>query len=184
MKRPDAPAPAHSATPAPRISLVWAEAHGGVIGRDGVLPWHVPEDLAHFKAVTLGTPVIMGRRTWESLPERFRPLPGRENIVVTRDPAWAADGAERAGSIDEALAVAAASGSDRVSVIGGGDVFAAVIDDADIVELTEVDLVVEGDTFAPRLDTAIWRETDADPPSDWHTSTTGVRYRFRRLERA
>jgi dihydrofolate reductase len=184
MTAPDAAVPARSAAPAPRVSLVWAEAHGGVIGRDGGLPWHVPEDLAHFKAVTLGTPVIMGRRTWESLPERFRPLPGRENIVMTRDATWAADGAVRASSIDEALAVAAASGPDRVSVIGGGDVFAALIDDADIVELTEIDLVVDGDTFAPRLDTTVWNETSADPPSDWHTSTTGVRYRFRRLERA
>ncbi|WP_173922138.1 dihydrofolate reductase [Agromyces sp. Marseille-P2726] len=180
----DAAEPAPSAAPLPPVGLVWAEAHGGVIGRDGRLPWHVPEDLAHFKAVTLGTPVIMGRRTWESLPEQFRPLPGRDNIVVTRDPAWAADGAVRAGSIDEALAAAAASGPDRVSVIGGGELFAALIDDADVVELTEIDLTVDGDTFAPRLDPAAWREAAADPPSGWHTSTTGVRYRFRRLERA
>ena len=80
-----------------RLGLVWAQARGGVIGKDGGMPWHVPEDLAHFKAVTSGHPVIMGRRTWESFPARFRPLPGRRNIVVTASPSWAEPGAERAG---------------------------------------------------------------------------------------
>jgi dihydrofolate reductase len=87
------------------LGLVWAQAHAGVIGRNGGMPWHVPEDLAHFKAVTLGAAVVMGRRTWESFPERFRPLPGRRNIVLTRDASWSADGAERATSLDDALAL-------------------------------------------------------------------------------
>ena len=86
-----------------RLGLIWAEARGGVIGKDGAMPWHVPEDLAHFRAATMGDPVIMGRRTWESFPPRFRPLPGRRNIVVTRNDSWQDDGAERAVSLDQAL---------------------------------------------------------------------------------
>ena len=78
----------------PRIGLIWAQARGGVIGKDGAMPWHLPEDLAHFKRTTLGCPVIMGRKTWDSLPPKFRPLPGRRNIVVTRNTQWQADGAE------------------------------------------------------------------------------------------
>ena len=94
-------------TGAPKVGLIWAQAEGAVIGRDGGMPWHVPEDLAHFKALTLGSPVVMGRGTWDSLDPRWRPLPGRRNIVITRRSDWSADGAERAGSVDEALAVAA-----------------------------------------------------------------------------
>lgn len=156
-----------------RIGLVWAEAHGGVIGADGGMPWHVPEDLAHFKSVTMGTPVIMGRRTWESFPERFRPLPGRRNIVVTRNALWADEGAERAGSLDEALHLA---DDGRVWVIGGGALFAEAIARADLLEVTELDLVVDGDTHAPRRED--WTTADE---SAWHTSRTGIRYRFLRL---
>src|SRR5690349_14769702 len=90
-----------------RIGLIWAEAAGGVIGARGGMPWHVPEDLARFKTITMGSPVVMGRRTWESFPDRFRPLPGRRNIVVTRDDQWVAEGAERAASLGDALAAAA-----------------------------------------------------------------------------
>ena len=86
-----------------KISLVAAVARNGVIGRGGTIPWRLPEDMAHFRELTMGHPVIMGRRTWESLPDRFRPLPGRRNVVVTRNPDWHADGAERAGSLEEAL---------------------------------------------------------------------------------
>ncbi|GAA1787892.1 dihydrofolate reductase [Leucobacter iarius] len=88
------------------LGMIWAEARGGAIGRDGDMPWHLPEDLAHFKRTTLGDPVIMGRRTWESLPERFRPLPGRANIVVTRDPGFVAEGARVAASVESALDLA------------------------------------------------------------------------------
>ncbi|MFD4420504.1 dihydrofolate reductase [Agromyces sp. NPDC058484] len=174
--RPDAAPPPFG----PAIGLVWAEARGGVIGRDGGMPWHVPEDLAHFKAVTLEAPVIMGRRTWESLPPRSRPLPGRENIVVTRNEAWAAAGAVRAASVDEALALAADGFDDRVWVIGGAELFAAVIDRADRLEVTELDLAVDGDTYAPEVDGS-WRVASGDP--GWRTSRGGIRYRFRRLER-
>ncbi|MDR5701030.1 dihydrofolate reductase [Agromyces aerolatus] len=163
----------------PPIGLVWAEARGGVIGAGGGMPWHVPEDLAHFKAVTIGAPVIMGRKTWDSLPERFRPLPGRPNLVVTRQPGWAAEGARRAGSLDEALASAAA---DRVWVIGGGELFRLALPLADRIERTVLDLEVDGDAFAPPLDET-WHVVDADPAASWHTSRSGIRYRFERLAR-
>lgn len=157
-----------------RVGLVWAEARDGIIGAGGTMPWHVPEDLAHFKAVTLGSPVIMGRRTWESFPDRFRPLPGRRNIVVTRNAEWADAGAERAGSLDEALALAA--DAETVWVIGGGQVYREAIDRADVLEVTELDLRVDGDTRAP--DRADWQQAAADPAEGWHTSRTGIRYRF------
>lgn len=160
------------------LGLVWAQAHGGVIGRDGGMPWHVPEDLAHFKAVTLGSAVIMGRRTWESFPERFRPLPGRRNIVLTRDDAWESDGAERARSLDEALALA---GDDDVWVIGGGSLYAEAIGRADVIELTELGLAVPGDTLAPAID-GTWVEASRTPTDGWTVSRTGVPFRFRRLE--
>ena len=181
--------PADAATPPsgpairPRIGLVWAEARGGVIGRDGGMPWHLPEDLAHFKDLTLGAPVIMGRRTWESLTPRFRPLPGRANIVVTRNPEWAAEGAVRAESVDDALTRAGSGDPSWVWVIGGADLFAAVIGRADRLEVTELDLAVDGDTYAPAVGGS-WRIASADPATGWHTSRGGIRYRFLRLERA
>src|SRR4051794_41456904 len=97
------------------VAMVWAQAHGGVIGAEGGLPWHLPEDLALFRRLTMGSPVVMGRRTWESLPERFRPLPGRANVVLTSDPGWSAAGAHRAASVEEVLAE-----RDSFWVIGGG----------------------------------------------------------------
>ncbi|WP_395243452.1 dihydrofolate reductase [Agromyces sp. MMS24-K17] len=163
-----------------RVGLVWAEARDGVIGAAGGMPWHLPEDLAHFKQVTDGCPVVMGRRTWESLPPRFRPLPGRRNLVVTRQPDWAADGAERAASLDEALALAAEGrGPDGWTwVIGGAEVYRQAITLADRLEVTEIDLEVAGDAVAPSRDG--WRPTEA---GDWQTSRTGLCYRFLRLER-
>lgn len=171
-----------------RIGLIWAEANGGVIGAAGGMPWHVPEDLAHFKQATLGAPVIMGRKTWDSLPERFRPLPGRANLVVTRQADWAAEGAVRAGSLDEALALAASPGAPAgegpvdVWVIGGGELFAQAMPIADRLEVTELDLDVDGDAFAPSTGD-VWRADSVDPTapdgeSAWHTSRTGIRYRF------
>lgn len=167
---------------APRIGLIWAEAHGGVIGAAGGMPWHVPEDLAHFKRTTAGAPVVMGRRTWDSLPSRFRPLPGRANIVVTRQVDWAEEGAVRAGSVDEALALAASDADDLVWVIGGAELFARTVDAADRLVVTELDLDVDGDTFAPAR-TADWHVVAIDPPTGWHASRTGIRYRFRTYER-
>ncbi|MCK2027146.1 MULTISPECIES: dihydrofolate reductase [Microbacterium] len=155
------------------VGLIWAQAHGGVIGAEGGMPWHVPEDLAHFKEITHGAPVIMGRKTWDSLPERFRPLPGRDNLVVTRQQDWAADGASRAATVAEAV-----RGRDRVWIIGGAEIFRQVIGDADRLEVTEIDLDVDGDAFAPP--TTGWRLVDE---GEWQTSRTGVRYRFLGYER-
>lgn len=168
---------------APRIGLIWAEAEGGVIGRDGGMPWHVPEDLAHFKAATIGAPVIMGRKTWDSLSPRFRPLPGRRNIVVTRRHDWSADGAEVASSVDEALALAATDASEWVWVIGGAQLFEETIGRADRLEVTELDLAVDGDTFAPTPG-GEWHAGAVDPGSGWHTSSSGIRYRFLTYSRA
>ena len=155
------------------VGLIWAEARGGVIGAEGGMPWHVPEDLAHFKDVTLGAPVIMGRKTWDSLPERFRPLSGRENVVITRRQDWAADGARRAATVSEAVRA-----RDEVWVIGGAEIFSQVIGEADRLEVTEIDLDVAGDAFAP--DRTGWRLVSE---GDWETSRTGIRYRFLRYER-
>lgn len=164
---------------APPIGLIWAQAHDGVIGANGGMPWHVPEDLAHFKQLTLGSPVVMGRRTWESFPSRFRPLPGRRNIVVTRQEEWRDAGAERAGSLSAALALAAAGAPQRIWVIGGGELFLEAIDLADLLEVTELDLAVDGDTRAP--DRSTWHTVAADPVEGWHTSRSGIPYRFLRL---
>ncbi len=131
----------------PPISLIWAEAHDRVIGAAGGMPWHVPEDLAHFKELTAGGTVVMGRKTWDALDPRFRPLPGRRNIVVTRDPEWSAEGAEVAHSRRSLRAVV----SSPIWVIGGAELFAATIDRADRLEVTELDLDVEGDTWAPPI---------------------------------
>ncbi|MER5782124.1 dihydrofolate reductase [Streptomyces mobaraensis] len=164
----------------PSVGLIWAQARDGVIGAGNAIPWHLPEDLAHFKAVTLGHPVVMGRRTWDSLPPRFRPLPGRRNIVVTRDPDWAAEGAERAGSVAEALRRAAsgprdASAPAEVWVIGGGEIYRAALEHATALAVTEVDTAVDGDTYAPAVDGS-WTLTE---DTGWRSSASGLRYRMR-----
>lgn len=135
------------------ITLVLARADNGVIGRDNALSWHLPADLKHFKALTQGKPMIMGRRTFESLPGL---LPGRRHIVLTRDRNWTAPGAEVAHDLAGALGLA---GDDGVSVIGGAEIFALFLDWADRIELTEVHADVEGDATVPAPDPALWRET-------------------------
>ncbi len=165
------------------VALVWAQARGGVIGRDGTLPWNLPEDLAHFRELTRGCTVVMGRATWLSLPERFRPLPGRRNVVLSRDPHLVLDGAEVTASLDAALALAPApSGQDPdpaavVWVIGGAQVYAAAIELADRLAVTEIDLDVDGDVRAPVLDPS-WRVSRRDPERGWHAAADGTRYRF------
>jgi dihydrofolate reductase len=144
-----------------KVILVAAIARGDVIGTGETIPWHIPEDLAYFRDLTMGHAVVMGRRTWDSLPERFRPLPGRRNIVVTRNPTWAADGAERAGSLDDALALA--SDAADVFVIGGSEIFAAALPLADALVLTEVDLDVAGDVLFPDWDRAAFAELGRIP---------------------
>lgn len=133
------------------IVLVVARADNGVIGRDGALPWRLPADLKRFKALTMGKPMVMGRRTFDSLPGL---LPGRRHIVLTRDPAWRAEGAETAGSADEALALADA---DEVMVIGGAEIYALFLPVATRIELTEVHVETVGDTRLPPIGSA-WRE--------------------------
>ncbi|MEZ0449247.1 dihydrofolate reductase [Cellulomonas sp. ICMP 17802] len=164
------------------LALIWAQTPTGIIGRDGTLPWHVPEDMAHFRELTRGHPVLMGRATWESLPPRFRPLPGRDNIVLTRSPELVAPGALVAHGIDEALRLA---GDRETWVIGGGAVYAALLPRADRVEVTVVSLDVGGDTRAPALDRATWRRSAVDPDHGWHVSSAGgTRYRFETYLRA
>jgi dihydrofolate reductase len=157
------------------LGLIWAQARGGVIGHDGRLPWRLPEDSAHFREVTTGHPVLMGRATWDSLPDRFRPLPGRENLVLTRSRGWSAPGAVVVASVADA--VRALAGRDAW-VIGGAQVYAELIDRADRLEVTEIDLDVPGDTLAPPVDPARWTVSAADPGPGWHDSRTGLRYRF------
>jgi len=134
----------------PSLSLIAAVARNGAIGKDNTLLWREPEDQKHFRRVTMGCPVIMGRKTWDSLPARFRPLPGRRNVVVTRDAAWRAEGAEAVASIDAALALLA--GTDKAFVIGGAEIYALAMPLADELVLTEIDADLEGETFFPNWD--------------------------------
>ena len=157
------------------IGMVWARSTTGVIGADGGMPWHVPEDLAHFKQLTLGAPVVMGRRTWESLPPRFRPLEGRRNIVVSRRSDFVADGAEVAASAADALRLVEAEPVTWIT--GGATLYGELLPQADRLEVTEINLTVEGDTHAPQVDDS-WRLAGADPDTGWHTSRTGLQYRF------
>ena len=160
------------------VNLIWAQAADGVIGNQGSLPWRIPEDMARFRELTSGSTVVMGRLTWESLPARFRPLPGRRNVVVTRDRGYDAPGAVVAGSIEQAL-----QGADTdVWVAGGAAVYAATLPIAHRLLITDVDGEWRGDTYAPAYD-ADWREVARDPGAGWHTSTSGPRYRFRELRR-
>ncbi|QZY53370.1 dihydrofolate reductase [Leucobacter tenebrionis] len=190
--------------------MIWAEARGadgrGAIGRDGGMPWRLPEDLAHFKSTTWGAPVIMGRRTWESLPERFRPLPGRENLVVTRDSGYAAEGATVVASLEEAVArtagvvrgeyeahlqrLAEDSGAScqdpgawparAAWIIGGGRLYRAAMPIADELVVTRIELdVPDADTFAPGIGPE-WELVDPGAP---RVSKTGLGYRFERWVR-
>lgn len=132
-----------------KIGLIWAQARGGVIGRGGVMPWHLPEDLAHFKRVTLNHPVIMGRKTWDSIPPRFRPLPGRRNIVVTRQGDLNQIGLEPASSLREALQLC--ENAEQVWIIGGAQIYAQALPLADELVVTEIDADIDGDAFAPAI---------------------------------
>ena len=140
----------------PIISLVVAVAKNRAIGKDGHLLCHLPEDMRHFREVTLGKPVIMGRKTWESLPEAFRPLPGRHNIVVSRNAAYQAEGATVATSLEEALAQA--GNADQVSIIGGADIFRLALPIADILDMTEIEADFDADTFFPEFQLEDWQE--------------------------
>ena len=155
-----------------KVSLVAAVARGGVIGRDGTIPWRIQEDMVRFRELTLGHPVVMGRRTWDSLPNRFRPLPGRRNVVVTRNPAWHAEGAERASSLADAIQLL--DDAPLVFVIGGAQLYAAALPLADELLLTEVDAEVEGDTFFPSWDRSEFEEVWREP----HVSADSTQFAF------
>lgn len=170
----------------PRLCLIVAMAHGRVIGRDNQLPWRLPQDLAHFRAVTMGAPVLMGRKTWQSLPERFRPLPGRTNVVLTRQPGWSAGspGVLVAGSVEAALAAVAGLQPvpERIFVIGGAELYAQALPQADELVITEIDATFDGDAWFPawRADefVEVSREKhQASPPNDFEFSF--VRYERR-----
>ncbi len=138
-----------------KIGLIWAQARNRVIGKNGVMPWHLPEDLAHFKRVTLNHPVIMGRKTWDSIPPKFRPLPGRTNIVVTRQADWHEKGAQCSSSLREALQQC--ENSNQVWVIGGAQIYAQALPLADELVVTEIDAAFDGDAHAPAIGPD-WRE--------------------------
>ncbi|MGH3581956.1 MAG: dihydrofolate reductase [Mycobacterium sp.] len=152
------------------MRLIWAQSTSGVIGRDNGIPWRLPEDQARFKELTMGQPVIMGRLTWESLPAKVRPLPGRRNVVVTRDASYAPDGAEVISALPADL---------DGWVIGGAQLYALALPSADRLEVTEIDVDVDGDAFAPVLD-----DTWTVDRGEWLTSSSGLRYRFCSYHRA
>lgn len=197
--------PQHPASPRARVGLIWAQTTSGVIGADGGMPWHLPEDLRHFARTTAGSPVVMGRRTWDSLPEAFRPLPGRRNVVITGTP-HAAEGARQAGaevasSLPHALAIAEThltappseltaehqpgSAQDQrpdsagtIWIMGGGAIYAEAVSSgaADFACVTTIDSPAQGDTYAPSLPAPEW--TCDTPDAEWKRSSTGLRYRI------
>jgi dihydrofolate reductase len=158
------------------LVLIAAVAKNGVIGKNNALPWHLPEDMKHFKALTTGHAVIMGRKTWESLPERFRPLPGRLNIVLTRNSSYQADGATVVNSLDEAVKVGAGK---TAFIIGGAELYAHALSQAQRLELTEIDAAFEGDAYFPAFDRSQWREVKRESGR----TEAGLGYAFVTYER-
>lgn len=159
------------------IALIVAASENGVIGAGGTLPWHIPEDLRRFKALTLGKPCIMGRKTWQSLPRK--PLQGRTNIVVSRDPGFRAEGARLVIDFESAVRLAAQENPREIAVIGGENIFAAALPYASRIYSTEISGSIAGDAFMPRYDRSQWRETRRDGP---HQSGS-LRYSFVTLEK-
>lgn len=155
-----------------KVTLVAAVAENGVIGREGGLPWRLSTDMRRFKATTMAKPVVMGRKTWESFPKR--PLPGRRNIVITRDRGYEAEGAEIAGGLEEALALARAERAAEVCVIGGGEIYAQALPFADRLDITHVLANIDGDTRFPAIDPRIWRvvSEEAFPAGDKDSHAT------------
>ncbi|WP_426763760.1 dihydrofolate reductase [Pseudarthrobacter sp. 1G09] len=169
------------------VGLVWAQTQNGVIGKDGDMPWHLPEDLRHFTRLTTGHPVIMGRKTWLSFPEKYRPLPGRTNIVITRQKSWAdtpeAEGAVVVPSLDDALLESQfVDGGDTVWILGGGEIFRQSTELANVAVVTTIDVEADGDTYAPELG-ASWEASSSLPPDGWLTGANGTRYRFTKWSR-
>ncbi|MCB5274494.1 Dihydrofolate reductase [Arthrobacter sp. SO5] len=170
------------------LGLVWAQTSTGVIGQAGAMPWHLPEDMQHFSRLTTGHPVIMGRKTWESFPAKYRPLPGRTNIVITHQETWggtpAAEGAIAVKSLDDALLESQfAPGHEMVWIVGGGEIFAQSMELADVAVITTIDAATEGDTFAPELGYD-WTAGASLPAGGWLTADSGTRYRITLWRRA
>ena len=168
--------------PQPLVGMIWAQTVDGVIGRDGGMPWHLPEDLAHFKNTTAGHPVIMGRRTWESFPAAFRPLPGRTNIVVSSSDTLAAEispaGAVVVRSLEQALDTARHSpGGEQIWIVGGAQLYEAAAPLADAAVVTVIDISTEGDTNAPHLGPD-WTFAALSPAEGWNTAANGTSYRI------
>lgn len=159
------------------ITLIAAVARNGVIGSANALPWHLPEDLKHFRQLTTGHAVVMGRKTWESLPAKFRPLPGRLNIVVTRNAGYVAPGATVVTSLEAARKVGA--GGTALFVIGGAELYAHALPLAERLELTEIDAEFAGDAYFPAVDRSQWREVARETG----VGADGLRYAFVRYER-
>ena len=159
----------------PRVAIIAAVARNGVIGGGNTIPWHLPEDLKYLKATTLGCAVIMGRKTFESIG---RPLPGRRNLVVSRNPAWTALGIERVASLDHALA--ACLDSNEVFVLGGAQLYVEALSLAQRLLITEVDLAPEGDVYFPEIDPTQWREKSRQPL----VASNGIGYAFVEYRRA
>lgn len=167
-----------TASARPEIVLIAAVGENDVIGSDGDMPWKLSTDLKRFKRLTLGHPVVMGRKTFESIG---RPLPGRRNIVVTRDAGWAHEGVARAGSLDEAFALAGETAGDAVMVIGGGTIYAAALPMADRLEITRVHAAPAGDTLFPKIDPQLWQEVARETPPRGEKDTADVTFlTFRR----
>lgn len=138
------------------VTLIVAQASNRCIGKDGGLPWHIPEDLKHFRQCTMGKTVLMGRKTWESLPEKYRPLPGRKNVVITRDASFKAEGAILFHDLEEALKTLK---DDDIWVIGGAEIFKYCLPFAQKIELTQIDIPYDGDTFFPEISPQAWGST-------------------------
>jgi len=154
------------------LSLIAAVASNGVIGKDNQLLWHLPGDMRHFRETTRGKPVIMGRRTWESLPVKFRPLPGRLNVVVSRDPGFVAPGATLTGSLEDAIE--AAGSAEETFVIGGAELYRQALPFADRLYLTEIAADFAGDTWFPEVSPEGWQEISRSQPVE----ETGLAYTF------
>ena len=159
------------------LHMIYARARNGVIGKQGQLPWHLPEDLAHFKRTTLGQPVVMGRVTWESLPEKFRPLPGRTNVVVSRQTSFEANGAQVVSSLEAAMALFPTN--EVVWLIGGAQLYAQALPLVSQIVVTEIDADFEGDAFAPTLSPNNWTETQRSS----YVSAQGLGYHLVTLQK-
>ena len=168
-------------TNTPQVAMIWAQTTAGVIGVENGMPWHIPEDFKFFKAATMDAPVIMGRKTWQSLPAVSRPLKGRTNIVISRDADFEAPGATVVTSTDRAVQVALESagqtGASTVWIMGGESIYRSCMDTATRLQVTMINADIAGDAFAPTIGPE-WNLASRQPETGWHTSNKGAQYAF------